>query len=107
MFLCPSQACSALVSWPALAKGIAAAMPQHVQMDRKRHFGAGPIRPNSAWKALNVIGPSRSVIKTCEDGPCSRCNSGHYPVAIADQEESKIDKLSDQIRDSQRGAKPN
>src|SRR5262249_49038334 len=32
-----------------------------------------PIRPNSAWKALGVIGPSRSVIKTCEDGPCSRC----------------------------------
>jgi hypothetical protein len=28
-----------------------------------------PIRPNSAWKALGVIGPSRSVIKTCEDGP--------------------------------------
>src|SRR5262245_32057153 len=26
-----------------------------------------PIRPNSAWKALAVIGPSRSVIKTCED----------------------------------------
>jgi tripartite-type tricarboxylate transporter receptor subunit TctC len=22
---------------------------------------------------LGVIGPSRSVIKTCEDGPCSRC----------------------------------
>src|SRR5215472_16388304 len=32
-----------------------------------------PIRPNSAWKAFGVIGPSRSVIKTCEDGPCSRC----------------------------------
>src|SRR5262249_46249620 len=32
-----------------------------------------PIRPNSAWKALGVIGPSRSVIKTCEDSPCSRC----------------------------------
>jgi quercetin dioxygenase-like cupin family protein len=32
-----------------------------------------PIRPNSAWKALGVIGPSRSVIKTCEDGSCSRC----------------------------------
>src|SRR5262249_25729560 len=32
-----------------------------------------PIRPNSAWKTLGVIGPSRSVIKTCEDGPCSRC----------------------------------
>jgi hypothetical protein len=23
--------------------------------------------------ALGVIGPSRSVIKTCEDSPCSRC----------------------------------
>ena len=32
-----------------------------------------PIRPNSAWKALGVIGPSRSVMKTCEDSPCSRC----------------------------------
>src|SRR4029453_17738783 len=32
-----------------------------------------PLRPNSAWKALGVIGPSRSVMKTCEDGPCSRC----------------------------------
>src|SRR6476619_5322269 len=32
-----------------------------------------PIRPNSAWKALGVIGPSRSDIKTCEDSPCSRC----------------------------------
>src|SRR5262249_53593123 len=32
-----------------------------------------PIRPNSAWKALGVIGPSRSVIRTCEDSPCSRC----------------------------------
>jgi hypothetical protein len=32
-----------------------------------------PIRPNRAWKALGVIGPSRSVIKACEDGPCSRC----------------------------------
>src|SRR5262249_30261671 len=30
-----------------------------------------PIRPNSAWKALGVIDPSRSVIKTCEDSPCS------------------------------------
>ena len=27
----------------------------------------------SPFKALGVIGPSRSVIKTCEDGPCSRC----------------------------------
>jgi hypothetical protein len=27
----------------------------------------------SAWKALGVIGPSRSVIKTCGDAPCSRC----------------------------------
>src|SRR5262245_47940301 len=26
-----------------------------------------PIRPNSAWKALGVIGPSRSDIKTCEE----------------------------------------
>jgi hypothetical protein len=26
-----------------------------------------PIRPNSAWKALGVIGRSRSVMKTCED----------------------------------------
>src|SRR5437016_12026236 len=34
-----------------------------------------PIRPNSAWKALGVIGPSRSDIKTCEDSPCSRCRS--------------------------------
>src|SRR6266542_3318243 len=32
-----------------------------------------PIRPYSAWKALGAIGPSRSVMKTCEDGPCSRC----------------------------------
>src|SRR5215831_13804038 len=32
-----------------------------------------PIRPNSAWKALGVMGPSRSVMKTCEDSPCSRC----------------------------------
>src|SRR5207244_9380208 len=32
-----------------------------------------PIRPNSVWKALGVIGPSRSDIKTCEDSPCSRC----------------------------------
>src|SRR5262245_48363515 len=31
-----------------------------------------PIRPKSAWKALGVIGPPRSVMKTCEDGPCSR-----------------------------------
>jgi hypothetical protein len=30
-------------------------------------------QPNSAWKALGVIGPSRSVIKMCEDSPCSRC----------------------------------
>jgi hypothetical protein len=35
-----------------------------------------PIRPNSAWKALGVIGPSRSVIKTCEDTPCSRNGDG-------------------------------
>jgi hypothetical protein len=24
-------------------------------------------------ECLGVIGPSRSVIKTCEDSPCSRC----------------------------------
>src|SRR5215471_16006483 len=34
-----------------------------------------PIRPNSAWKALGVIGPSRSVMKTCEDAPPRRCLS--------------------------------
>src|SRR6516164_282442 len=34
-----------------------------------------PIRPNSAWKALRVIGPSRSVMKTCEDAPPRRCLS--------------------------------
>src|SRR5262245_24696311 len=38
-----------------------------------------PIRPNSAWKALGVIGPFRSVIKTCEDGPCSRCHGQPWP----------------------------
>jgi hypothetical protein len=32
-----------------------------------------PIRPNSAWKAFGVIGPPRSVMKTCDDGSCSRC----------------------------------
>jgi hypothetical protein len=36
-------------------------------------FARSPIRPNSASKALGVIGPSRSDIKTCEDSPCSRC----------------------------------
>ena len=56
-----------------IGQRIAAAMAQHVRMDRKRHLGASAVRPNSAWKAFGVIGPSRSVMKTCDDGPCSRC----------------------------------
>jgi hypothetical protein len=47
-------------------------MPQHVRCIGNCILARAPIRPNSAWKALGVIGPSRSVIKTCEDGPCSR-----------------------------------
>ena len=57
-----------------IGQRIAAAMAQHVRMNRERQLGPDPIRPNSAWKALGVIGPSRSVMKTCDDGPCSRCS---------------------------------
>ena len=36
---------------------------------RTASWRAPPIRPNSAWKAFGVIGPSRSVMKTCDDSP--------------------------------------
>jgi hypothetical protein len=41
-------------------------------------------RPNSACKALGIIGPSRSVIKMCDDGPCSRHrqSQGAYLVTL-------------------------
>jgi len=41
-------------------------MPQHVRMYRELHLGPSPDRPNSAWKALGVIGPSRSGVEWCE-----------------------------------------
>jgi len=33
---------------------------------------ADPTMGGSCVEAFGVMGPSRSVIKTCEDGPCSR-----------------------------------
>src|SRR5262245_44981876 len=42
-----------------------------------------PIRPNSAWKALGVIGPSRSVIKTCEDAPCFALQASQRAYLVA------------------------
>src|SRR5262249_55693020 len=38
---------------------------------------------NRAWKALGVIGPSRSVMNTCEDAPCSRCNRPQCAYFVA------------------------
>jgi len=47
--------------------------PQPQHSSKTAFWNGPPIRPNSAWKALGVIGPSRSVMKTCDDAPCSRC----------------------------------
>jgi hypothetical protein len=72
MFLWPSQACSARVSWPALARAYPQPCRSMCGWTGKVIAAHAPIRPNSAWKALGVIGPCRSVMKTCDDGPCSR-----------------------------------
>jgi hypothetical protein len=39
-----------------------------------------PIRPNRAWKALGVIGPSRSVMNTCDDTPLLARRPGGPPT---------------------------
>jgi hypothetical protein len=63
-----------------------------------------PIRPNSAWKALGVIGPSRSVIKTCEDGSCSRCRRRSARISspcIGWITQTEYDKKARELKDRQ------
>jgi hypothetical protein len=73
MFLWPRYACSARVSWPALARGVAAAVPQHVQVHRERHVRP---RSNPAEQRVKSLRRHRRAalghehVRGC---PCSRC----------------------------------